>query len=444
MLNKRLIFALLICTIIPSSWANELVTSGYFKGYLLGQDEIDIQGSLDDLGDDIPDHINGGIQSQNAMRLMINYFSGDINVEMHYEIQPIFSNYDFLTANSGVIGNTLSSATNVYRYKDLETSIFKSDTSFVTLQNLDRFNLQYTAEWGDTTIGRQVVAFGSARFINPTDIFVPFAIQTLNQEYRVGIDAIRSQISLGDFSTLDLGLVVGEDGKKNYNAVFARYQQSVAANDIELIGISLADAYLLGGGIERAIGDFGAWLETAYLHAHGRERDDQAMIDDTTIVTNIDTPLMMQSSTLAEFMQSYWRTSAGIDYAITEEFYVAVEYHFNGAGSDNPDDYLSLSTTAPYQRGGVYLFGKHYLIPSFNYQINALSTLSSSAFINLNDQSTFIAIHMEHSWSDNLYSDLGVYLASGHGLLASNSELQVGSEFGFYPETVYASLRYYF
>ena len=73
-----------------------------------------------------------------------------------------------------------------------------------TYQNLDRLNIQFQFDDSDLTIGRQSIDLGSARMIKPTDIFLPFNLQTLNTEYRIGVDAFRYQRHLSELRKVSL------------------------------------------------------------------------------------------------------------------------------------------------------------------------------------------------------------------------------------------------
>lgn len=426
MLRSIAIIILLLAA--PLGQANELIFSGYVKSYAVAQDEISVANSAE--------KIDANYQSQNALRLMANYFLSDENgadnsagnFEVHYEVQPLYFSDNNPFSNSQAIDNnlfnTLTVGANQYRFKDIPTVLTDSGEHFTTIQNLDRLNYRYSSNTGDLTVGRQVISFGSARFINPTDIFVPFALQTLNQEYRVGIDAIRFQAELGDFAQLDSGLIIGEDAKKQNSALFLRAKNSIAGNDIEAMLIALDQSALIGGGLERAIGNFGFWFEAAYMAYASSKKDASA----------------------GQNNSNYWRSSIGSDYAIIDDVIVMLEYHYNGAGSDNSDNYLHNINKEAYQKAGVYLLGEHYFIPSLIWVASPLVTLNAAGFFNLSDHSLFFNLAAEVSWSDNLYSDFGAYLTHGDGLtLESNPPtLQVGSEFGTYPATAFASLRYYF
>ena len=51
----------------------------------------------------------------------------------------------------------------------------------------------------------------------------------------------------------------------------------------------------------------------------------------------------------------------------------------------------------------------------------------------------------EVSWSDNLYSDFGSQMSIGDNPeFTSSGDINLASEFGSYPLSLYASLRYYF
>lgn len=397
--------------------------TGYIKSYALGQDgiEVDYSGINSSGTDGDSFSTDSSFQSQNSLRLMGSYLSEDSGYfEIHYEAQPLyFSNNINDTSpdknSASGIGSTLNTGSNRFRYKDLDPVLSEHGDHVVVLQNLDRFNYQLATENGDLTIGRQVISFGSARFINPTDIFLPFVLQTLNQEYRVGIDAIRYQVDLDGFTILDSGLIIGEDGKNENSAAFFRGKTSLEGNDLEAMYIQLDNAWLAGGGIERALGDFGFWLETAYMNNN------------------------------ADDINSYWRHSVGSDFALDDNIIVMMEYHYNGAGSQDASDYIDILQLQPYERGGVYLLGQNYLIPAISWVASPLVSISASSFFNLDDQSAFISLTAEVSWSDNLYSDFGSQMSLGDNpSINSSGELDLSSEFGSYPLSLYASLRYYF
>jgi len=402
-LRRRVAGMLLLgCTLSNGAHAgDQFATAGYLKSYALWQDAV-------------APISEEQWQSQNSVRLMLDYFPAEQwSLQAHYEMQPIYQDKPSVLGAEGSPFSTLASIENRYRYQDISNDYGDGEEHWMVLHNLDRLNVRYSTEQGDFTIGRQVVSFGSARFVNPTDIFVPFALQTLNQEYRVGIDAIRYQAVLGDFAQLDMGVVIGEDAEKANSGAFIRGRDNWSGSDVQAVLITLDQAWLLGGGLETAVGDFGFWLETAFVNAE---------------------------------LADYWRHSVGSDYALNERWILMLEYHYNGAGAKDPEDYLALLALQPYQQGGVYLLGQHYLVPALTWQASALVNVTASGFFNLLDDSCFVSLAAEMSWSDNLYSDFGLYWSQGDGIQLEQPSvtLQFGSEFGNYPVSLYASLRWYF
>jgi hypothetical protein len=372
--------------------------SGYIKSYGVYQDDVAIGGLT------ISEEQH---QLQTAARLMFNTQpSQSMDFQFHYDLQAVIHSESSFDSNNGVSTlNTSSSA--AYRINDVGATLGEQ-SNLTWLQNIDRFNLQWHFEEADLTLGRQAMSFGSARFINPTDIFLPFQIQTLNQEYRIGIDAIRFQYYQSELVTWDTGLIIGKDAKTENNAAFIRNTFSLSGTQWEWMWIHLDYAHVAGFGFQRSIGDVGVWFETA----------------NSQLETN-----------------SYWRHSMGVDYAFNEELLGMVEYHYNGAGADDPNQYISTGQINQSNNLGVYQLGRHYLIPSLSWTASALWQVSMSAYGNMDDQSVLFQVSANTSWSDNAYSELGCFVGTGQ---SAESLLQLGSEYGNTPTTVYASLSYYF
>jgi len=332
-------------------------------------------------------------QSQNSVRLMAERFGERSVWQVHYELSPVLTSREFAAANP-----TLATG-RAWRLTDVERRLDNSARHDV-FQNLDRFNVQFNLEAGDLTLGRQPVAFGMARVINPTDVFLPFDVRTFNTEYRIGVDAIRFQRPFGQLGEMDFGVIAGDDLRAATSAAFFQLRTNVDGHDIQLAAIRFAEHDLVGAGVQTALGDFGFWLEAAQVSGEA----------------------------------DYARLSTGLDYAFSEDVYGLVEYHFNGAGSSKPGDYPMQAGTTPYRQGGVFLFGEHYLIGSVNVQLSPLWSLGTQALINLSDRSAFGSAGLTFNARQNLYVDLGLYAFGGGN----------NTEYGSNPETLYASLRYYF
>lgn len=384
--------AVLVLAVICSTCLKaETRAYGYIKNYSLTQDEFQI-GSID---------IDRLYSSQFSGRVMLDMAGERTAFQLHYE-----AGRDVNSSNINV-PFTLPER-NSYRWSDVTPTPGGNTSKSINRQNLDRLNIQVTLRSGDLTIGRQAIAFGSARIINPTDVFLPFDVQTLNTEYRIGIDAIRFQRPVGQLSEVDLGLVIGNDGSAN-SAGFARFKTNFNGSDLELTMIRFSEQNLIGFGTETTLGSFGAWFEAA------------------SVTGDAD----------------YVRTSFGLDYGFSENWFAMLEYHYNGAGTESPADYSLQLGTRPYTAGGVFLSAKQYLIPTISWQISPLTTASFQLLANLDDQSIFANAGIDFSLSDNLY--LGLQVFAFNGKQAEQSTLPVlNSEYGNNPDRLIASLRYYF
>jgi len=379
---------------------------GYLKSFALAQNKLDLNNAP--AGFEPGDRL---YQSQNSIRLMFEYFHGDSAAfELHYEVSPIY--YSSPVAQNASANSTFAVAANSYRLTDPNPTLGSTRDKSVIYQNLDRLNLQINFQSGDLTIGRQAISFGSARVINPTDVFLPFDVKTLNQEYRIGIDAIRFQKPLSDLSELDMGVILGVDGAKENSAAFVQAVTNLSGADVSGTLIRYSQQNLIGAGIQSSLGDFGFWLEGA--HVWGETQ--------------------------------YTRLSTGVDYAFNESVFGMIEYHFSEAGATSPDEYLNLANEIAFKKGGVFLLGRNYLIPAINWVASPLLNLNIQSLINLDDSSAFLSLSGEYSLSDNLYMSFGIYTFIGEQLEFSLSYpgFTIGSEYGGNPDLAYMSLKYYF
>ena len=374
---------LLFALAVPASVLAETKFAGYLKSFAVAQDSVDLPFLQSDRI----------YESQNSLRLMWEAFTGHAAWQLHYEITPIINSH----AQVYNIG-TLARA-NAWRLTDIEANL-SSNPRRQVFQNLDRFNVQFNFKSGDLTIGRQPITFGVARVINPTDVFLPFDVRTLNREYRIGVDAVRFQHPFGQLSEVDAGIISGKHARADNSSAFLQVRTNVSGKDLQFALIRFARQTLAGGGVQTSLGNFGFWFEGAGVWGD----------------------------------EDYARASTGLDYAFTENVYGLVEYHYNGAGGASPADYLARLATTPYRVGGIFLLGRQYLIPSISIQVSPLWTVSLQCLANLADSSMFASVAAAYNVSENAYIDLGYYHFLGGSL----------TEYGSNPDTLYASLRYYF
>lgn len=316
-----------------------------------------------------------------------------------------------------------------YRIADFEEQAYPeapdSRGSFVLHHNLDRVYCLWPWEHADLLVGRQAIAWGSARFINPTDVIAPFTFTALSQEERYGVDAVRLRIPLGPLSEFDLGYVPGEDLDFRNSAFFVRTKSHVRDTDISLLAVGFRRHLLLGLDVARALGDAGAWLESAYVKPGFFEHSDD------------------------EQDKGYLRLSVGVDTRLAGDTVGFAEYHFSSAGTSEEAEYADLASTPAYNDGGVYLLGRHYIALGLNHQFSPLLTLAAAVTCNINDHSVHLAPELEVNMAQDLYVTLGLSIGIGATPAVANdanatSLLSYESEFGAYADFVFLTVRKYF
>jgi hypothetical protein len=394
--------------------------SGYYKSYFVALNEPSVT------YDEFSIHNSPYGSANNRLRLNLYGRVNDyMALTIAYDIAPKVQD-DSLFGSSSLVGNIESS---IYRAGDLNARLYPGDSSslrnFAVYQNLDRLFLTANAPFADIYFGRQAIAWGSARVINPTDVLAPFAFTELDIEDRLGVDAIRVRVPLGFMGELDCGYVAGDDFDYANSAMYLRGKFYTYRTDVTLLAIDFRENLLLGLDMTRAVGGAGTWLEAGYTFVGAASSHDR------------------NSS------QDYLRASMGADYSLRDGTYLFVEYHYSEAGSTSPDCYLSELSGVAFRDGAVYLLGQHYIIPGVSYQITPLIILSGEVLTNLTDPSVLLAPTLEYNISENIYISAGAYIGFGKGPSVENPSqndpsLGLRSEFGSYPDIYFTSFRIYF
>ena len=313
-------------------------------------------------------------------------------------------------------------ASSRYRFVDFDALIYPSADeamgSVGIYHNLDRAAVQFSTDFADFSIGRDAIAWGSARIINPTDIIAPYTYDQLDTEDRVGVDAVRVRFPVGAMGEVDTGYIFGNNFNFDKSAVFLRTQLNAAETDFSILLLEFQRDLLVGLDVARGIGGAGFWLETAYVF--GTPFDDEP-----------DAP------------DNYLRSSIGLDYSFGGETYAFIEYHFNGAGARKPENYLTNLEQSAYTRGGVYLLGTHYLAPGVTHQVTPLISVSGQMLFNLSDPSTWVALQMAYNIAEDIYLSVGGFVSIGKRPKNGESP-EFQSEFGSYPNLFFSSFRVYF
>ena len=355
----------------------------------------------------------------NRVRANLAYAPTDvISFSLSYDISPRVQDKSFFSNSPFAVGT----ASSRYRIVESDSLIYPVDEDSVgnvgIYQNLDRISMNYSSQYADISIGRDAIAWGSARIINPTDVVAPFSFDQLDTEDRVGVDAIRIRIPIGVLGEIDTGYVIGEKFDYDKSALFLRTQLNAVETDFSISLIQFQRNLLAGIDITRGIGGAGFWLETAYVFTK---------------------PFMDMNSP----SDNYLRSSIGLDYSFNGKLFTFIEYHLNGAGTVNPEDYIDNLNQPAYLQGGVYLFGVHYLSPGISYQLTPLMNIGGQAIFNLSDKSATFIPQLSYNVAEDLHLSIGGLLSIGKSPIG-DKQFVLQSEFGSYPNLFFSSFQLYF
>ena len=355
----------------------------------------------------------------NRLRFNLSYAPADsLSFALAYDFTPRIQDPLLFSQSPFAVGV----ASSHYRVADLDSPIYpRGDTPVGGVgiyHNLDRAAVQFSTDFADFLIGRDAIAWGSARIVNPTDIIAPYTYDQLDTEDRVGVDVVRVRIPVGVMGEVDTGYIFGDAFDFDKSAIFLRTQLNAAETDFSVLLLEFQRDLLIGLDVARGIGGAGFWLETAYV-----------------FVTPFDDA--------SDISEDYLRASVGLDYSFGGETYAFIEYHFNGAGAKMPENYLTNLERSAYTRGGVYLLGTHYLAPGFTRQLTPLISFSGQMLFNLSDPSAFIAPQVAYNIAEDIHLSVGGFVSVGKR--PKNGEApEFQSEFGSYPNLFFSSFRVYF
>jgi hypothetical protein len=301
---------------------------------------------------------------------------------------------------------------------------------------LDRCNLKMALPFADVTIGRQALTFGKAYFWNPLDVFLAFDPRRFDRDYKAGVDALRIDIPLGDFSGINL---VGVLGRKL--SVYGSYRDAGAVNaswygsalvaraytnhfewDWAVQGGKVYGGYQVGGAASGEIGEIAVRLEAAYLFA-----------DDSDPL-----PYMPDEKEI----ENHFTAVVGLGHRFENTLQIEMEYLYNGAG--DPDD--KMAALMRMLGGGSFHMGEHLLGVVATYEIIPILNGSLAWIFSISDLSSLIQPGLALSVSDEAEFLFGAMIGLGARPVPSGIAglPQLESEFGTYPNIYYMEFKFYF
>ena len=380
---------LLLTFIIISSGLSFPQTDLNFTGYVV---EMPVYMIMKNYPAFIPFPVNNQFLNLNRMRFKPEldlWENARINVE--YEIDALYSEKNLLFDLSSVSTNR--------QLFNLKWDIINKGNYKVT-HYFDRLYFRQDFSWGNISIGRQRISWGSGRIWNPTDLFNPVNPANFAKIEKDGADAAAFTYFFGNFT--DLEIVYNPQKKaENSNSGF-RFRTNINKYDLAVVG-GYFDKRIVAGW------DFAGSIFEAGVRGEG-----------------------IVSMNKEDISDNYTKFILGTDYQITPQLYVLIEYQYNGQGKANKLDYLLI--LPKLVNGEILNLSRNYLAVSANYIFSFITSASILLNQNLNDGSGFIAANGLYSITSNLSLTLGAQFTYGNIL----------SEYWYYPHSVYIQAEYYF
>ncbi|OGW85421.1 MAG: hypothetical protein A3A81_02915 [Omnitrophica bacterium RIFCSPLOWO2_01_FULL_45_10b] len=310
-------------------------------------------------------------------------------LKIDYDHQPYFGTFvstgDFRTAKK---------QSEDRQFLDLSQTLVEEDNIFYE-HRLYRASLAYESDLFDLEIGRQQIPWGVGHFFTPTDLFNPFNPTQIELEERDGVDAVN--FTLKNTKGFKTQLVYTPGGRKLHpQRYLGRISRDVKGYEIGILGGRVKRDHVIGTDLQGNVR--GSAVRGEFLF---RE---------------------------AELEKDFFKFTVNADYNLPHNIYVLMEYHFNGQGRRDPDDYQ----IDRFIRGEIQQLGKNFLALSLGYDLTSLIRFEYRTIYNLNDTSLFMRPEIQYELMSNV-------------LLAAGSQLFVGAnndEFGRPKNLFFGEVKY--
>jgi len=355
---------------------------------------------------------------------------GDSRDKYSYELHAVQA-YNYSNINTGITGRDTSMS--VVNYGD--NWIKKSDQS--AHYYLDRANVKFAVEDLDIYFGRLAVSFGKPLFWN---IFDYYGSPYLNQEYKAGIDALRLDKAINNFSGVNMVI-----NKRKILTQSGSYLENSAVQSYQWLGLEEEVGLLLRGYTTIKDTDYALlYKREPEGHRIGIEVDGEIgsvnFYDEITYLWGSE-KISMPGSYQGNLLKNYLMNVLGVNYRFSNGLQITAEHLFNGIGdSDNLD-----ASNIRYKNGVSTSLNDHLSGVSLSYEFNPLLVGRYDAKLAWADSSHQHNFSFVRSITDNVDFIAGGQINIGdrpNGTNWQNPNIQ--SEFGKLSDTFYLELKCYF
>ncbi len=389
--------------------------------------------------------------------------------QVHFRTQPQISSFP------GALG-ALSFAGGASPARSLPMQVVTPDGDrFTWRHELDRLMVTYRAGKVDIILGRQPISFGVGFVWKPADLVGTFSPAEIDAEYKPGVDALRVNLALGDFTELALvvafggpacrsGLLPSGGRCKEYQArlsehhsvALARLRTNVGSFDLGVLAGWVRGDLVAGAFLSGTAGRFRVRSEVVFtwdLEEDGPDpnRTDWRGFDPASdrFWAGMGNPLHKDDRFL--------RAILGADYRFKTKkpLFLLAELYYNGFGRRHPSDYMArLLSPRVAEQGEVFNVGILYAALGLSWEPHPKLPMALTAMANLLDPSMLLTCTVTYKVGDESILVAGAMLPVGQApalgdltaLADSNptNDLRIRSELGLYPFIFYLQWKVYF
>jgi hypothetical protein len=309
--------------------------------------------------------------------------------EAQYEINGLISNRNLfvLTEISENKRQLVKLARNIH-----------TDEHTILNHYIDRLYFKQNFDFAEITIGRQRISWGVGRVWQPTDLFNPLNPANFSKIEKDGADAISSKIYISNFT--DLEIVYNPTMSQYSNNYGARFRTNLEQYDLSAIFGNFDNRNVLGAEFAGNLLDAGFRGEALYSFKGGNMQNE------------------------------YLKFILGLDYQFSDRIYGLIEYQHNGEGNTEKEKYEFLRLA----NGEILNVAQNYLALNCGYKFDDLTNFSITNNLNLDDLSGLVSFAGLYQYAQALQFNLALMLTYGNQ----------GTEYRFYPVSLYLITEYYF
>jgi len=360
-----------------------------------------------DLGYDAPGLDRRSAFNGDVVRLKWRLEMRDVFlVSVHNRLQARLTS---ASSGAGVLGFGVSVVPD--RTVNLTTTIV--DEEHVSIwHDLDRASLTLFLDVADITVGRQAITWGISGLFPVADLWAQFSPFELDTEEKPGVDAVRALTYPAD--NVELDFVVADRGSR----------RNLSGGVRATVELPVGDVYLAAGKF---------WRELIALGGVSLVADVWKFKAEAAVPWDMD----------AEQVRTV-RFTGGVEW-LGPDVLLSIEYHFNGLGSSQSDEYAALLASPELARGETYYLGRHMAGGFGSYLATDRLTLSFGALTNLTDPSVAFLPALNYDFRQSIRIGAGGLVSLGaKPTFPTNARPQLESEFGAYGSFGYAQLSLYF